>query len=444
MAYAWLIISVWRLHLLPGRVGGRRSEVCEMKSTRACPIVIATVSAILISLTVVADWEAAMAAYAKGDYQVAAAEFAKEIEKNKAYGGSYYMLGMCNLALGHTEVAIGNLGEALERDQGNPSYTIGLAQAKGAAKQHKEAYELLRSLDPAKVAEEERSTYALLLGRAAYRQHQYQEAAAALEARLTEDDAAPLHDLLGKTYIKLGKVEPALTELARAFELDPRLTSSADRAIDLAIGLAQKSTSDSRKLDLYSKAMEIADRLIEVAPGFDSFVSCGEAALGAKQLQTAIDCFRSAYKERPQDPKSRFYLGRTLGLVDQEEEAIAHLRGALASKPDADLSKLVHGQLGRLLACRLELDEAAEHYRKAGDMERAQQVAEIAASSGEALVRHGKLRRDIRELQGHEQSLLDLEDSDGARAVRTRMAAARKEIAGIEENLAKVREALCQ
>jgi tetratricopeptide (TPR) repeat protein len=384
-----------------------------------------------------------MAAYAKGDYQAAAVEFANEIEKNPAYGGSYYMLGMCNLALGKTEVAIGNLGEALERDQGNPRYTIGMARAKTTANQHKEAYELLRSLDPAKVDEGERSTHALLLGRAAYRQHQYEEAAAVLEARLTEDDAAPLHQVLGETYIKLGKVEPAIAELARAFQLDPRITDSAGRAIDLAIGLAQESTSEEKKQKLYSNALEIAERLIVVVPGFDSFVRCGEAALGSKQLQTAVDCFRKACKEKPQDPKSQYYLGRTLGLIGQGEEAIEHLRGALASKPDADWSKRIHGQLGKLLACHLELDEAAEHHRKAGSMERAQEAAEIAASSREALTRLGKLRRDIRKMQGLEQSLLDLDDTDGASAIRTKMAEARKEIAGIEENLAKVREALC-
>jgi tetratricopeptide (TPR) repeat protein len=396
-------------------------------------------------MPVLADWDAAMAAYGAGDYQAAADEFTKEIKKNPAYAMSYYMLGRCNMALGNTEVAIENLAEALKRDQGNPSFTIAMAQLRSKARQYKEVYELLKPLDPAKVDAGERSGYALLFGQAAYLQGRYEEAAAVLEARITEDDAASLHKILGETYIKLGKVEKAITELARAFELDPRRADSAGKAISQAIGLAVlKSTPDEKKLELYRRALEIADKLIAVAPGFDSYVQCGEAALGAKLLPKAVDCFRKAYAEKPQDAKARFYLGRTLGLMDQEEEAIEHLKGALARKPDDDLSKRIHGQLGRLLGCQLQLEEAAEHLRKAGDLKRAQEVTETAEGSSEALNRLAKLRRDVREMQKLEQSLLDLDDTDGAKAIRNRIGDARKEIAGIQENLAKVREALCR
>jgi predicted Zn-dependent protease len=397
----------------------------------------------MIGLPLHADWQAAMDAYRRGDYRAAADEFTSEIKKNPSYSMSYYMLGMCHLALGELEPARLYMDEALSRDAKNPSFLIGMARIKSSSGKHGEAYDLLKSVDADKVGESEKTTYVMLMAQAALRQGKPEEAVEVLKARIAEQETVDLHRFLASAYQKLGQNEQVIDELVRVFELDNERTDEACNAINMAKSLAQKSATDGEKLAYYNRALAIAEKLIAAAPGSEHHLIGGEAALGAKKLDLAAEWFRAAYDARSDDPRIGYYLGRTLASLDQDTEAIKVLRAAVGHKPDPDLANLIHGQLGRLLACRLELDDAASHYRSAGNTERADEIAEIAASSSEVLSRLRKLRSDISEMKGMEEQLAALDDPDGVRAIRTKMAEASHEIAGIEENLAKVRRALC-
>ena len=115
-----------------------------------------------------------------------------------------------------------------------------------------------------------------------------------------------------------------------------------------------------------------------------------------------------------------------------------------APRPTTSWRSRIHGQLGRLLACRLELPEAARHYRAAGDNERAGRIDELASGFDEALARLADLRSDSAELAGMEAELEVLGDAEGVTALAGRREAIGREIAAIEGNLAEVRAALCQ
>ena len=141
---------------------------------------------------------------------------------------------------------------------------------------------------------------------------------------------------------------------------------------------------------------------------------------------------------------ARFDLGRTLAALDRNDEAITQLRAALGAAPDHELVVRVHAQLGRLLACRLELQEAARHYRGAGETGRADQIDEIATGFAEALGRAATLRSSIAELAGMEAELDKLGDAEGKTALASRREAMARELSGIEANLSEVRAALCQ
>ena len=170
----------------------------------------------------------------------------------------------------------------------------------------------------------------------------------------------------------------------------------------------------------------------------------GEAARGAHQEEAAAKWFAAAVTERPQEPLARFYLGRTLADLDREGEAVEHLRAALGAAPEDELTRRIHRRLGRLLACRLELPEAARHYRAAGDDDRAGRIDEIAADIGTALERLATLRDDAAEMAAIEKELEALGDADGVQAVASRRENMLRQIAAIEANLSDVRAAFCR
>ena len=207
------------------------------------------------------------------------------------------------------------------------------------------------------------------------------EAVAVLKARLADaPDSAALQRAIAAAYQAAGDPVAALDHLARAFALDPDDHASGRAATTTALALAAAAGNDDLAAGFHARALELAAKLATAAPEYENDLLAGEAAFGAGQLEVAAGWFAEAVKKRPQEPVARYHLGRTLAELDRNDEAIGHLRAALGAAPDAELAVRIHGQLGRLLACRLELPEAARHYRAAGDDEHAGRIDELAAS----------------------------------------------------------------
>jgi tetratricopeptide (TPR) repeat protein len=189
-------------------------------------------------------------------------------------------------------------------------------------------------------------------------------------------------------------------------------------------------------LDQHGDALDNLRKAAELAPG--------EAAAAANHLSEAANWYAAAVQERPQEPVARYRFASTLAALDRSDEAIDQLRAALGAAPDAGLAARIHGQLGRLLACRVELPEAARHYRAAGDDSRAARIDELAERYDEAVARLASLRNDSSELAGMEGELEALGDAEGMAAVAGRRKVMGREIAAIEDNLSEVYAALCQ
>jgi hypothetical protein len=149
-------------------------------------------------------------------------------------------------------------------------------------------------------------------------------------------------------------------------------------------------------------------------------------------------------KSRPKDPEARYELGRALAAAGHNDEAVTHLRAALDAAPDDELARRIHSQLGRSLACNLELPEAAQHYRTAGSTDRADQIEEISTDVAGALERLTTLRSSTAELARMEAELEELVDPQGVAAMAGRRKTMDQEIAEIEDNLSEVRAALCR
>jgi tetratricopeptide (TPR) repeat protein len=410
-------------------------------------IAIAIVAAVtaLAAGPAAADWDEGLELYGQGRFAEAAVQFQATVKSNPHWPGGYLMLGRCQLAMEQYDEALANLGKAAELGPDNPANTAALGRALMAVDRFSEARELLEgldldSLDPDWTAEVVRMRARCLLA-----EDRAADAVTLLQACLSGDpDRAALHQAIAGAYLDIGDREAALDHFATAFALDPDDTVSGRAAASNAMTLGAEAADDELATAYFTRALEVAATLATVAPGYENALFAGEAALRAHQQEAAAGWFAKAVQQRPQDPLANFYLGRTLAALDRDDEAITHLREALGAAPEPELAMRIHAQLGQLLACRLELPEAARQYRAAGDTTRADQIDESAAGFEQALARLKTLRGDSAKLSGMETELEELGDANGVAALAGRREAMNREIAGIEANLSQVRAALCR
>ena len=392
-----------------------------------------------------ADWSAGLQLYNEGRFADAMEHFQATVTSNPNWPGGYLMLGRCQLALKQNDEAIASLRRSVELGPGDPANVATLSRALMAVDRHAEARELLEGLEFEALSAEWKAEVARMLARCLIVEDRAADAVALLEGHLANDPDNPaLHQAIAGAYQAEGDRAAALDHFERAFAINPGDHFSARAAAATALSLAAAAGDDAIAESFNSRALEIATRLATAAPEYENALLAGEAALGARQLEAAAAWFAAAMKSRPQEPLARFYLGRTLAALDHDDQAITHLRAALGAAPDEELAVRIHSQLARLLACGLELGEAARHYRAAGDGDRAAEIDALAGSFNEALGRLADLRRDVAALAGMEAELEALGDANGVAALAGRREAMGREIGAIEGNLAAVRSALCR
>jgi tetratricopeptide (TPR) repeat protein len=416
-----------------------------MSSSHKVIVVVVAAVSVFAAGPVTADWNEGLKLYSQGRFAEAAEQFQATVNSNPNWPGGYLMLGRCQLATNLHEEALANLRRAAELGPDDPANAAALARALMAVKHFTEARELLEGLDLETLSPDWRAEVARMRARCLLAEDRPADAVAVLEACLSSDpDRAALHQAIARAHLAMGDREAALDHFDRAFALDPNDVVSGRAAASNAMTLGLATPDDELAAVYFARALEVAAALAASAPGYENALLAGEAGLRANQLEVAAGWFATAVKQRPQDPLAAFYLGRTLAALDHNDEAITHLREALGAAPDPELAARIHDQLGQLLACRLELPEAARHYRAAGDIAHAGQIDELAVGFEEALARLKSLRRDSAELAGMEAELEELGDPTGVAALAGRREAMSREIAGIEANLSQVRSALCR
>jgi tetratricopeptide (TPR) repeat protein len=388
-----------------------------MKPSHRLVIIAASVTLIVVSAAgpATADWSAGLELYSQGRFADAAEHFRATVTSNPHWPGGYLMLGRCQLALEEYDEALENLQKASELGPDDPANVATLSRALMAVDRYTDARVVLEGLDLEKLSPDWKAEVARMLARCLLAEDRTADAVAVLQERLIDDpDRAALHQAIAGAYQAAGDRAAALDHFERAFELDPDDRVSGHSAATTALALAAAADDDDLAAAYYGRGFEVAAKLATVAPEYEH------------------------------EPLARFYLGRTLAALDHDDEAITQLRAALGAAPDDELAVRIHAQLGRLLACRLELPEAARHYRAAGDTGRADEIDDLASGFAEALGRLTTLRRNIADLVGMEAELEKLGDADGVTALASRRAAMGREMSGIEANLSEVRAALCQ
>jgi tetratricopeptide (TPR) repeat protein len=390
-----------------------------------------------------ADWEDGVAAYQRGDFAAAEANFAEAVTSNPRYGGSHYMLGLCQERLGKIPEAVASLSKAVELAPDNAQYTIGLAQALNSNGQPDRAYELLTSMDPEGVDSELLTMRALVLAGTALKLGKVEDALHVVEQRVAEDPTNPsLHRAAGMALDRLGRPSDAFDAYARACELNPEDAASCRAAVNAALAVDAQGVSTAERAQIFDRSAELAAALATSSPTPEHLVLAGETSFRAARFDDAANWFEAAYSAGANDPMTLYYWGRSLGSSGQYEEALAKFSSALESGPDSSLAVRINSQLARLAECRFDLEAAARHHRISGNEKRSEEMEALAITYGNAFQRRRELADTIAGLRRTLPQLEDLGDADGQEAISGKIAGLEKELASLDAELASVRNAL--
>jgi tetratricopeptide (TPR) repeat protein len=134
-----------------------------------------------------------------------------------------------------------------------------------------------------------------------------------------EPQTALEQDLLGRSFLMLGAMEPALVHFRRAADMDPACVEAHQ---DLGYVFSLQG-----RLDL---AIQNLDRAATLSPGDGSIhFNLGVALKQQGQLAKAVLHFQQAVDLSPSDGRAWFQLGHTLMLSGREADAAPAFRKAL-------------------------------------------------------------------------------------------------------------------
>jgi len=224
----------------------------------------------------------------------------------------------------------------------------------------------------------------------------------ALEEAVTElPSSAALWLGLGRVHRAAGRPQEAFSATERAFALDGSNPALGRLAVQDAFAAAQAEEERDARKGWYLRGAEVAERVAEAHPEAESWSLLGEARLGSGDCAGAVEAFRKADLS---DPRIRYYLGTCSVTLGEPDQALAELRSALESGPDAELEQRIHAGMGAAYRHQEDFERAAEAYRNAGDAEK---VAEMEAFAEAARINEGieARRQACRERQ---QALADL------------------------------------
>ena len=265
-----------------------------------------------------------------------------------------YQLGQALFAGGKVDEAVSTLRAAFERDASREDIGLSLARilaASGRVKDAAAVYEKMLAgaptlsararagrffarhrLMPAAIAqgqairaEQPRHPAGLfLLGEEMLAAGKFDEAQSAFRdaARLEPD--AQYFEGLGRAAERLGQLDEALRQFARAVELDPNyLRPRVGRA---RVRLVRREYTLA--IDELEAARALSPESPEVLRGL------GQAHLTMRNLKEAVPFLERAARLAPDDPEAHYYLGSAYSDMERSREAATHLARAVAEAPE--------------------------------------------------------------------------------------------------------------
>jgi tetratricopeptide (TPR) repeat protein len=377
--------------------------------SRVSRATIAVATALMLLAAAVpahAEWNKGLEAYKKKDWATAVKEFEEVTKTNPDYAGAYYMLGVSQRALGQLSPAIASLRKAVELDGSQASYKIALGQALLQAGQFQNAYELLKPLSMSSMDASHRSSYALLFAQAATKTNRPGEAISVLTTQARSDSKNyRLQQALGSVYTDSGDEAKAFEAFKKAFELNPRDTTSARNAVRAAISVARRSTSNQSKSNYYTQAGQIADRLASSSPTFEH-----------QLLKSA----------KPNNALAGFYAAQSLTSMRRLDEALRELQASLrnGAGDDAKLRTAVYNQMGYVYDEKKQYGRAAVAYGDAGNSRKVAEMKEKESRAAQNLAADREcadFKRKIDALRLQVEELEKLGDIENAKLLQEQL-----------------------
>ena len=344
------------------------------------PILLACSMMILLGAsTLQADWDDGVSAFNAGRYDEAAAAFLAYVDSSPEVAAGHYMLGQALLRQKRFDDALGPLARAVALGSGEHRYVLGLAQAQLKAGEVEAGLDTLIATDPGSVPDGMRKGFNQLLVQAAMASKRDAVALAGLEKAVAADPKQKdFHVALAKVAGRQGDPERSFSALADAYELAPEGVEVGRSAVRKALDLAYDEKDDEeKKLDWYRKGSELADQLATASPTAENQMLAGEAAMGAKDFESAVTRFEQALAGGMDDRLLRYYLGRSQLAVGDDVQALANLQAALDHEGDGLVEK-IHTARASVLRNLERFDDAAEAYRLAGKADKATEMASYA------------------------------------------------------------------
>jgi len=191
------------------------------------------------------------------------------------------------------------------------------------------------------------------------------------QALALDPDNAPILTNLGLAYLKSNRPKEAAEQFARSLITDPHdaktleLLAYAHFALgDYALAgyeagvVHQASPGEASaayilgasymRMGMYVQAIPLIDSSLSQVESADAYTVLGEALLGVKNWQGALEAFRKAEKMDPTLPGLYADLGTGLAAMAELDEAKAAFLKELARDPDNFKANYMLGQLDRV------------------------------------------------------------------------------------------------
>jgi tetratricopeptide (TPR) repeat protein len=313
----------------------------------------------------------------------------------------------------------------VELDGSQASYKIALGQALLQADQYQNAYELLKPLSMSSMEASHRSSYALLFAQAATKTNRPGEAISVLTTQARADSRNyRLQQALGTAYTANGDEAKAFEAFKKAYELNPKDSTSARNAVRAGVATARRTSSDSAKLNYYSQAGQIADRLANSSPTFDHQLLAGEAWLGAKQYQKALGWFDKAKAQQSNNALVYYYSAQCKTQMNQLNPAITDLQQALKIGASGKLRTQVYNQGGYVYDKKKDYNNAIQWYQEAGNSGKVREMQtkrDAAAQNLQAQQECADFKKRIDALKLQVDELEKLGDIDNAKLLQEQL-----------------------
>ncbi|MEM9554944.1 MAG: tetratricopeptide repeat protein [Acidobacteriota bacterium] len=380
--------------------------------------VVLSVVLSLLALPATAAWEEGVAAFKKGDFQTAQAEFKELVDQAPEGWQGHYMLALTLQRLKQRDAALEHLRRAYDLNPNEASVKSELGRAYYTNKRYAEAAKILNSVDPSSMPANQRSGFYQIRGDALLRAGNTDAAAADLSklAKL-EPNNSDVQFKYGVVALRAGDTEAAILALDRAVRADASDLDKKKAYAQALIKKARTTRDKTVKKTSYLKAAELAAGVVAGNGSAENLMLQLSAQLGAGQYAEAAATGEEAMKKSPRDWLAAYYTGQAYTSAGIFEKAEAPLRKALELASASDQQK-VWKQLGYTFEKQKAYAESIQAYQNAGDssgVARVKKNEETARYNQQVEAENEQIRAMQEEAERLEEELKKLEEGGGGR-----------------------------